>query len=89
MEQQITSLQVLLPAVRSSGLYVIEDLLTSYHGAFGGGPRGLTNTTIALLKNMVDDVQLATSVKWNSNLTNYIYSFEVGPDIVFFLRKKE
>ncbi|CAF1146043.1 unnamed protein product, partial [Didymodactylos carnosus] len=30
MEQQITSIKTLIRAVRSGGLYIIEDLLTSY-----------------------------------------------------------
>jgi hypothetical protein len=89
MDQQITSIRTLLPAVRDNGLYVIEDLLSSYHHAYGGGPIGLTNTTIALLKQLVDDVQLATSVKWNPELAKYIYSFEIGPHIAFFRLKKQ
>jgi len=36
MEQQITSFDVLFPCLRSGGIYVIEDLHTSYWKAFGG-----------------------------------------------------
>jgi hypothetical protein len=89
MDHQNISLRTLLPAVRDNGLYVIEDLLTSYHPAYGGGPIGQKGTTIDLLKMLIDDVQLQTSVKWNPQLAKYIYSFDVGPHIVFFRLKKQ
>lgn len=54
MQQQIVSFQTLFPFVKSGGIYVIEDLHTSYWSHFGGG--GHENTTIAFLKNLVDDV---------------------------------
>jgi hypothetical protein len=44
----------LFPHVKSGGLYIIEDLHTSYWPAFGGGRH--SRTTIAFLKGLIDDV---------------------------------
>jgi hypothetical protein len=56
MGQQLTSLRVLWPHVRPGGLYVVEDVQTSYDSAFdaAAGPVGTPGTTIALLKSFVD-----------------------------------
>jgi hypothetical protein len=89
IDHQIQSLRTLLPAVHSNGLYVIEDILTSYMDTHGGGPIGQKNTTIDIMKMLIDDVQSITSVKWHPTLAQYIYSFEVGPHIAFFRLKKQ
>ena len=39
-------------SVRPGGVYVIEDLETSYYPTFGGGPIGKEGTTIAVLKQV-------------------------------------
>ena len=54
MEQQIVSFKCLFPHVKSGGLYIIEDLHTSYWSQFGGGSH--EGTTIAFLKGLIDDV---------------------------------
>jgi glycosyltransferase involved in cell wall biosynthesis/MoaA/NifB/PqqE/SkfB family radical SAM enzyme len=51
--QQITSFDVLLPYVTPGGIYVIEDLHTSYWPNFGGG-QDKPDTTVGLLKGLVD-----------------------------------
>jgi len=56
MNQQRTSFQHLFPRIRPGGLYIIEDLETSYRPAFGGGHVGLQGTTIRMLKNMIDAI---------------------------------
>lgn len=64
MNQQITSFKELFPHVKSGGMYIIEDLHTSYWKSFGGGnPRG--PNTISFLKGLIDDVNYvgATSAK--------------------------
>lgn len=48
--QQLTSFQILFPRLSSGGIYVIEDLHTSYWS--GGGP----GSTIHFLKALVDEV---------------------------------
>jgi hypothetical protein len=54
MEQQISSFVSLFPHVKKGGMYIIEDLHTSYWPAFGGGNH--SGTTIEFLKKLIDDV---------------------------------
>lgn len=51
MKQQITTFKTLFPLLAEGGMYVIEDLHTSYWPEFGGG-----RTTISLLKSMIDEI---------------------------------
>jgi len=53
MEQQITTLVELYPAVNLGGLYVAEDLHTSYFPQWGGGLRH-PGTFIELAKQLID-----------------------------------
>lgn len=52
MYEQMTTLTCLWPHVRSGGMYVIEDLHTSYWPGFGGGRAGCT--TMEMLKGWID-----------------------------------
>jgi hypothetical protein len=61
MVQQITSFVTLFPYLKSGGLYIIEDLHTSYWKDFGGhgtveSPQAGPNTAIQFLKDLIDDV---------------------------------
>jgi hypothetical protein len=59
MNQQIISFQHLFPHVKSGGMYIIEDLHTSYWPGWGKMEkiRGLvTLTTIEYLKSLIDEV---------------------------------
>lgn len=61
MEQQITSFKTLFPFLKSGGMYIIEDLHTSYWTSFGGSgevgsPKANDSSTIRFLQNLVDDV---------------------------------
>lgn len=49
-KQQLTSFGVLFPNMKSRGLYIIEDLHSSYWAGAGSG------STIAFLKSLVDEV---------------------------------
>lgn len=49
------SFKALWGAVRSGGLYVIEDLAVAYHPGWGGGPPGTPGTSVELIKESVDD----------------------------------
>jgi hypothetical protein len=55
MSQQIKSFFELFPFVESGGLYIIEDLHTSYHSEFKGSS---VITTVEYLKQMIDDVNM-------------------------------
>ena len=82
MTQQITSFIYLLPKVRSGGIYIIEDLETSYSPNYGGGYL-LNNSTIELIKRFVDDIQKSVPRK-TTKLTKRIFSFEISNNICFF-----
>lgn len=87
MHQQMTSIRTLLQAVNRNGrgLYVIEDLETSYKSGYDTNPTGPVNyTTVEVIKRLVDDVQKEKKNKWYPELASHIYSFEIGPNIVFF-----
>ncbi len=49
------SFDALWPAVRSGGIYVIEDLAVSYHPGWEGGPPGTPGTDADLVKGLIDD----------------------------------
>lgn len=55
MKQQIKSFEVLWKHVNSGGVYVLEDLVTSYWPKFGGGYCG-GYTTINMLQHLIDNL---------------------------------
>ncbi len=55
MEQQITSIEHLFPALRVGGVYLVEDCHTSYWDSFGGG-RHRDGTFIEWTKARLDDL---------------------------------
>ena len=61
MDQQLTSFEVLFPLLRHGGIYVIEDLVTSYMEIFGGGPPEKPGTTVAFLKELMDSLNLSST----------------------------
>jgi hypothetical protein len=54
-KHQIASFLALLKHVRDGGIYVIEDLNTSYFAKFGGGVRK-EGTAVEFLKQRIDDI---------------------------------
>lgn len=65
MNQQITSFKMLFPVVKKGGLYVIEDLGTSYLTEWGGygsksNPKSGPGTTIAFLQQLIDEINSFT-----------------------------
>ena len=79
MNQQRTSLITLSPLVRPGGLYIIEDLETSYRRFYGGQYLN-SSTTIGMLKSFIDDVQSEVPVK-TVPVSARIFSFEIGDGI--------
>lgn len=84
MNQQKTSFITLLPLVRSGGLYVIEDLETSYIPLYGGQYLN-ASTTVEFIKTLIDEIQPESPQK-NVPIASNLFSFEVGDGICFFTR---
>ena len=57
MPHQIRTLTVLWQLVTPGGCFVAEDIGTCYLAAYGGGPRGSQNTTVAYFKDILDNLQ--------------------------------
>ncbi|KAL6891995.1 hypothetical protein GGI43DRAFT_387232 [Trichoderma evansii] len=88
MDQQITSLEFLWKAVKPGGLYVIEDLQTSYWESFGGSSLGKSSskeTTITYLYQLVDDLMIGKNAK---QISHDLLSIDCMAEICA-LRKKE
>ncbi len=71
MNQQITSFVTLFPHVKSGGMYIIEDLHTSYWPTFGGGG---AHSTINFLKSLIDDVNFVGATTTKASHQNLPYS---------------
>lgn len=82
MKQQITSFNHLLSKVRSGGIYVIEDLQTSYARGVDSGYLVKTSA-IEFIKTLLDDIQTDSpkkSTPWGQRL----FSFEISNKICVF-----
>jgi cephalosporin hydroxylase len=73
MTQQLTSFKNLFPKLNDGGIYVIEDLHTSYWKEFGGSFGEYT--TIDFLKTLIDDVNCDFALKVNRNRCDNRYDF--------------
>ncbi len=85
MNQQKTSFLNLISLVRPGGIYVIEDLETSYLEYFGGGYLN-PMSTISFLKTFIDEVQPESPYK-TIPFSSKILSMEIGDGICFFTLK--
>lgn len=73
MKGQITSFKVLFPYVKSGGMYIIEDLQTSYWGEYGKSPT--QQSTIDFLKTLVDSVNYVVG-----HFPSYTNHYHINPD---------
>lgn len=81
MNQQRTSITKLLPIVSSGGLYIIEDLQTSFDALSQGNT--FKSTTLGLIADLVEDIQKKAPIK-KTLIGDRINSFEIGNNICFF-----
>lgn len=79
MIQQITSFATLFPFLKSGGIYIVEDLHTSYWKTYGGGgtlefPRAGPDTAIQFFKDLIDDVNFVGARTRSAN-----HRFDLSP----------
>lgn len=72
MDQQIISFVTLFPYLNSGGIYIVEDLHTSYWRSHGGSgtqenPSSIGHTMISFLKDLVDDVNFVGAATGHAN----------------------
>ena len=53
MEQQINTFEILFPILNQGGIYICEDVESSYQNMYGGGPKR-RGTFIEYSKNLID-----------------------------------
>lgn len=66
MQDQITSLKTLFPYLTENGIYLIEDLHTSYLQGYSGSYKG-ENTCLEFLKDLIDSINRHLSPKPDRN----------------------
>jgi hypothetical protein len=71
MKQQLTTFNVLFPKLRDNGIFVIEDLHTSYWPAFGGR-KNKRATTIGFVKSLIDEIHFSAVQSTRAGLINKI-----------------
>jgi hypothetical protein len=86
MTEQIISFTTLFPHLNSGGLYIIEDLHTSYWKEFGGSgtrqyPNSEGNTTITFLKSLIDSVNYVGAATGRANHIQDLSKIEEFMDI--------
>ncbi|CAF1027612.1 unnamed protein product [Adineta ricciae] len=87
MIQQINSLAILFPtALRSGGIYSVEDLYTSYLTEYDGGYLK-SSTFIEYLKKLIDDIQSKSPTYKQSVLGRLVHSLEISDKICLFTKK--
>lgn len=86
MKQQIITFQEMFPAIKKRGIYVTEDLHTSYWKDFGGGYKK-NGTFIEFTKDLIDQIQAWHSrdarLKING-ITRTLKSIHVYDSMVIF-----
>lgn len=86
------SFDFLFPRMPPGGLYVIEDLHTSYWESYGGAPNAPLSTAIGLAKDLVDAVQAQdlTYLRYQAQaaplVMDGVAAIHVYPGIVFVVK---
>jgi len=90
MEQQITTFEELFPHISSNGVYLCEDLHTSYMNKFGGGYKR-KNTFVEYSKNIIDQINAWFSEEPESfrvtDLTRTVYSLHYYNSVLVIEKK--
>ena len=89
MEQQLNSFKILFPKIKDGGIYIVEDIESSYQNMYGGGPKR-QGTFVEFSKNIVDYINANHSdfktlnVNWYSKNVEYVHYYN---NVVVFKKK--
>lgn len=88
MNQQITSFEVLFKYVSNGGIYLIEDVGTSYQEKYGGGIKK-AGTFIEMAKDRIDDLYIYENDKIaKTYFAKNIYAIYFYDNIIIFEKRK-
>lgn len=91
MIQQMTTFDMLFPHVSASGIYLCEDLHTSYLPRFGGGYKN-SNTFIEYSKNLIDYLNAWHSIDPSklcvNEFTRSVYSLHYYDSVLVIEKRK-
>jgi len=90
MDQQINTFEVFFPLLKEKGLYIVEDLHTSYWRRYNGGYKK-KNTFISYSKNLIDKINA-----WHSedkellvdSFTRSCFGIHYYPSLIVIEKKK-
>ena len=84
MNQQITTFEALWPTIRPGGVYVIEDLSTSYSSSYGGAESPwVRGTTIDYIKSTLDTIQ-CRELRRQNDAIEFCKEPHISDDMVSF-----
>jgi hypothetical protein len=88
MNQQITSFEVLFKYLSEGGLYLIEDVGTSFKAGYGGGIRR-EGTFVEMAKDRIDDLYIYENEKIvRTYFAKNIYAIYFYDNIIIFEKRK-
>ena len=71
MQQQINTFEELFPSIEKNGVYLCEDMHTSYWKGWGGGGYKKRGTFIEYCKNFIDDINAWHSQTSGLNVSDF------------------
>ena len=89
MEQQLNTFKILFPILNDGGIYIVEDVESSYQNMYGGGPKR-NGTFIEFSKNLIDLINANHSdfinlkPNWYSKNIEFIHYYN---NVVVFKKK--
>lgn len=90
MEQQLNTFDILFPILNDGGIFIVEDIESSYRNMYGGGPKR-NGTFIEFSKNIVDSINanhsdfITLKPNWFSKNIEYVHFYN---NVVVFRKKK-
>lgn len=90
MEQQLNTFKILFPILNDGGIYIVEDVESSYQNMYGGGPNR-SGTFIEFSKKIIDYINANhsdfSSLKpnWYSSNIEYVHYYN---NVIVFKKQK-